>query len=63
MARARKEVHVDEEGREVIKLKGPWQVRTCVSSMVPVIKPAPGSRNGCSPASKSLSGLGLYELV
>jgi phosphatidylserine decarboxylase len=25
-ARAQKEVHVDEEGREVIKLKGPWQV-------------------------------------
>ncbi|KAF8841356.1 phosphatidylserine decarboxylase [Paxillus ammoniavirescens] len=25
-ARAEKEVHVDEEGHEVIKLKGPWQV-------------------------------------
>lgn len=27
MARAQKEVHVDEKGRDVIKLKGPWQVR------------------------------------
>ncbi|KAF8139608.1 phosphatidylserine decarboxylase-domain-containing protein [Boletus edulis] len=26
MARAQKEVHVDDEGREIIKLKGPWQV-------------------------------------
>ncbi|KAG9310427.1 phosphatidylserine decarboxylase-domain-containing protein [Chiua virens] len=26
VARAQKEVHVDEDGREVIKLKGPWQV-------------------------------------
>jgi len=26
LARAEKEVHVDDEGREVIKLKGPWQV-------------------------------------
>ncbi|KAH0838833.1 phosphatidylserine decarboxylase-domain-containing protein [Lanmaoa asiatica] len=25
-SRAQREVHVDEEGREVIKLKGPWQV-------------------------------------
>ncbi|KAI9572534.1 phosphatidylserine decarboxylase [Boletus coccyginus] len=25
-ARAQKEVHVDDQGREVIKLKGPWQV-------------------------------------
>ena len=23
-----KEVHVDEEGREIVRLKGPWQVRT-----------------------------------
>lgn len=27
-ARAEAEVHVDEEGHEVIKLKGPWHVRT-----------------------------------
>ncbi len=24
-----KEVHVDEDGHEVIKLKGPWQVGRC----------------------------------
>jgi phosphatidylserine decarboxylase len=29
-ARAEKEVHVDEEGHEVIKLKGPWQVNKYV---------------------------------
>ena len=26
LARAEKEVHVDDKGHEVIKLKGPWQV-------------------------------------
>ncbi|KAF9221233.1 phosphatidylserine decarboxylase [Gyrodon lividus] len=30
MARAEKEVHVDEEGHEVIKLKGPWQASAYV---------------------------------
>lgn len=27
LARSEKEVHVNDEGQEVIKLKGPWQVR------------------------------------
>jgi hypothetical protein len=26
LSRTQKEVHADEEGREVIRLKGPWQV-------------------------------------
>ena len=26
-----KEVHIDEEGREVVKLKGPWQVRVLLA--------------------------------
>ena len=38
-ARAQKEVHVDEEGREVIKLKGPWQVRTRVLSISHIMNP------------------------
>lgn len=38
-ARARKEVHVDEEGREVIKLKGPWQVRTRILFVLHDINP------------------------
>lgn len=63
MSRAQKEVHVDEEGREVIKLKGPWQVCTRVSFIVPLIKASPGSRNGCFTAPQSFSGLGLPELV
>jgi phosphatidylserine decarboxylase len=29
--RARREVDVDEHGRDVIKLKGPWQVRVMYS--------------------------------
>jgi hypothetical protein len=31
LARSEKEVHVDERGHEVIKLKGPWQVRAILS--------------------------------
>lgn len=31
-----KEVHVDEHGREVVKLKGPWQVCTHASSLYDV---------------------------
>ena len=27
---AEREVHVDEEGREVLKLKGPWHVRALI---------------------------------
>ena len=38
-ARAQKEVHVDEEGREVIKLKGPWQVRTRVLLILHIMNP------------------------
>jgi len=38
-ARAQKEVHVDDQGREVIKLKGPWQVRTRVLLILRAINP------------------------
>jgi hypothetical protein len=30
LARGEKEVHVDDKGREVIKLKGPWHVSPCL---------------------------------
>ena len=33
-----REVHVDEDGREVVKLKGPWQVRS-VPLPHPILSP------------------------
>lgn len=62
-SRAQKEVHVDEEGREVIKLKGPWQVCTCVLFHLCRHSSFLGSRNRCSTPTQPLSGLGLFELV
>jgi phosphatidylserine decarboxylase len=46
---AEKEVHVDEDGDEVIKLKGPWQVGVPFSS--PRVLPIPtSSRHWLAPA-------------
>lgn len=62
--RGQKEVHVNDEGAEIIKLKGPWQVRVPNSSFMPT--PAhhrhAGPRLRRSAIAQSVTPMGLYEL-
>jgi hypothetical protein len=58
-----KEVHVDENGNEIIRLKGPWTVCLRVihldSSYLTLML---GTRYGCFAAPKLISSMGLLKL-
>jgi hypothetical protein len=41
--RSEKEVQVDDDGYEVIKLKGPWQVGVACPSFSPLLSPYRGT--------------------
>lgn len=60
---ANKEVHVDEHGREVIKLKGPWQV-CAVQSLLDscVICRVLGLCNRSTASQKHVPTVGVLEL-
>jgi hypothetical protein len=65
LARAEKEVHVDDKGQEVIKLKGPWQVRA-----IYIFRPGlaqnlklTGPCAGRFTATQCLPGMGISQFV
>ena len=64
LARAEKEVHVDDKGHEVIKLKGPWQVCAIIFyfSIAPAHDPnRPGSRTRCLTTPQCLPIMGISQ--
>ena len=63
--RGQKEVHVNDEGAEIIKLKGPWQVRItyCPLKAAPAHHPYAGPRLRRSAIAQFVTPMGLYELA
>ena len=61
--RASKEVHVDGDGNEVVRLKGPWQVHELpFLFLAPRMKFSSGSRSWGFTSTQHVSSLGLYQL-
>ena len=68
--RASREVHVDEDGLEVIRLKGPWQARILTSFFFFFFTTSPSQRvllplgpcNRCPPTAQHVARLGLCKL-
>lgn len=62
---AQKEVHLDENGVEVVKLKGPWHVcpssaRIYVYNGIELMRYT-GSCARCSPSTKHVPFVGIYQ--
>ncbi len=64
---AQKEVHLDENGVEVVKLKGPWHVRSIVGVLyitsVTKCMWYTGSCDRCPPSTEYVSFVGIHQLA